>query len=104
MDSTNTTHRFLCDGHCVSVHEAGNVRNQCSVGATDLLWSVMKCCSSCLSLFTPSYLSSSSYHIHTSLTMYFQQTFMNSSQLLTFSSHKYYRCSLFQLHPNLWQF
>jgi hypothetical protein len=38
------------------------------------------------------------------LTMHFQQTFMNASQLLTFSSQKCYHCSVFQLHPNFCQF
>jgi hypothetical protein len=106
MDSRNTTHLFLCDGHCVSVHEAGrcckeSVQSKCS---RPFVWSVMKCCSPCLSVLTPSYLSSSGCHNHTSLTMHFWQMFINASQLLTFSSHKCYRCSLFQLHPYLCQF
>ena len=103
MDSRNTTHLFFFV--MATVYQlmklAYVVRNQCSVNATDLSWSVMRCCSSCLSLLTPSYLPSSSCHIHTSLTMHFQQMFMNASQLLTFSSQKCYRCSVFQLHPNL---
>jgi len=100
--------QLICFYVMVTVYQfmklADVVRNQCSVSATDLLWSVMKCCSSCLSVFTPSYLSSSSCHNHTSLTMHFQQMFMNASQLLTLSSHKCYHCSLFQLHPHFCQF
>jgi hypothetical protein len=50
--------QFICFYVTVTVYQfmklADVVRNQCSVSATYLLWSVMKCCSSCLSVFTPS--------------------------------------------------
>lgn len=99
--------QLICFNMIITVYQfmklANVVRNQCSASATTL-WSVMKCYSSCLSFFTPSYLSSSSSHNHTSLTMHFQQTFMNASQLLTFSSQKCYHCSLFQLNTKLCHF
>jgi hypothetical protein len=42
--------------------------------------------------------------IHSSFTIYSEQTFLNASQLLTIIHQKLYHCSLLQLHNNLCHF
>jgi hypothetical protein len=65
---------------------------------------VMQCCFSRLSCFNSSYPSSKRPHIQSSLTIHFEQKFVNSSRPLTFSKQIPCHRSLFRRHDSLYHF